>query len=158
MCAENGRASAPFKCTSALRVCQRAASVYPHAECVGVEVGWGRGCWLITRCSFENRGAFILSGERHRAKCQTLEINSFVMTTLDGGNNTGEEVGGVAGVTWWKWREVNKRGKGEVEHFLYFPLTQLPEKPPYVWLWLFNSPHIVSVGFLHGASFDLPGW
>lgn len=36
----------------------------------------------------------VLSGKKHRAKCQPLEINSLVMTTLDGENNTGEKVRG----------------------------------------------------------------
>lgn len=34
----------------------------------------------------------VLSGEQHRAKCQPLEINSLVMTTLDAENNAREKV------------------------------------------------------------------
>jgi len=33
----------------------------------------------------------VLSGEKHRVKCQPLEINSLVMTTLDRENNTVEK-------------------------------------------------------------------
>lgn len=103
-------------CVSCVCWCVCAASVCPGAECVRV----GKR-WLITWCSFENRGAFILSGERHRAKCQTLEINSLVMTTLDGENNTGEEVRegkGVVDVVGWKWRRKERWGKevGEGEN------------------------------------------
>lgn len=51
---------------------------------------------LITRCSFEkprsiHPGVFFQASGAG-AKCQTLEINSLVMTTLDGENNTAEKV------------------------------------------------------------------
>lgn len=106
--------------------CVCAASVYPGAKCVRV----GK-CWLITWCSFENRGAFILSGERHRAKCQTLEINSLVMTTLDGENNTGEKVRegkGVVDVVGWKWRRMERWEKEEGGRWKHFPFFALPSE------------------------------
>lgn len=81
----------------------------------------------------------VLSGERHMAKCQTLEINSLVMTTLDGENNTGEKVREEKKSDRCGEMEIEKDGRARKKReredentssFLIFPLSQ-PASPSF---------------------------